>query len=713
MPQLRPSIPRGLMNLRQADVDMFAKLGIQPELLERAGVVRVTDREAREEYGIRGSGDMAGLAFPYFEPSTIANGRRRWYVRIRRDNPELEHGRPKKKYVAPYGDRKHLYLPPIPDLFADVSAPIVLVEAEKSAVALTAWCERTGRRLLPIGMGGCYGWRGKVGIQETATGERVPEHDAIPDLVNICRDGRKVFVMFDSNCITNPKVLQARVALVRQLRKQGADVHVLDLPAGEGINGPDDYVGIMGDEALLRVFEGAETGARVLDNIETFLRRFVVMTDTQFIVTTLWIAHTHCFQSFLYTPYLAVTSAEKRCGKSRVLEAVVFLARKPWMTSGASAASLYREIDQEQPPTLLLDEVDRLLKGDKEFAQAVTAVLNAGAHHKGTVSRCVGEGSKQRNKNYRCFCPKAIGGIGSLPDTVADRSILIRMERKLRSQKVERLRERLIGPRAIELRQSLADWIEAQSGAIRSAEPDIPEQLNDRQQDGAESLLAVADVAGGAWPEKSRQALIELYTGTSAEDQSLPTRLLSDIRDVFEQSGFQSFSTKDLLEHLAKIEHGIWAEYHGGKPIGSRSLSKLLGEFGIGPRTTRQGKETFKGYSKEMFSDAWQRYASPSPGNYPSHPSQSNVYAGGIPFSHPSHDLFCDGSRSKESAMFMRVVTDVTDKSGGEGPRREKGVYEDLELPCPVHGRHRLWWMKLLPDGGEMTCGRCEPESGT
>src|SRR5437879_3619461 len=163
------------MNLRPSDIAMFGKLRVPPELLERAGIVRVTDREAREHYGIRGSGDMSGIAFQYFEPSTMSNGRRRWYVRIRRDHPEIEDGKQKKKYVAPYGDRKHLYFPPTPESFADVNVPIVLVEAEKSALALTALAKRTGKKMLPLAMGGCWGWRGQVGIKITATGKRVPE----------------------------------------------------------------------------------------------------------------------------------------------------------------------------------------------------------------------------------------------------------------------------------------------------------------------------------------------------------------------------------------------------------------------------------------------------------------------------------------------------------------------------------------------------------
>jgi Domain of unknown function (DUF3854) len=248
-------ITESLMNsLLPSDVAMFERLRIPAELVTRAGVLRVTDREARVQFGIRGGGDMSGLAFPYWEPSSMKNGNawHRWYVRIRRDHPDLD-GR--RKYIVPYRDRRHLYFPPCPEWFSDASIALCLVEAEKSALALLAWSERTGRKILPIAIGGCWGWRGKVGIITTATGERVPEHDVLPDL-NICRDGRKAFVLLDSNATTNDKVGAARAALARQLQKQGAAVTLLGLPLGDW-NGPDDFVSDRGDDAVAALFDSA------------------------------------------------------------------------------------------------------------------------------------------------------------------------------------------------------------------------------------------------------------------------------------------------------------------------------------------------------------------------------------------------------------------------------------------------------------------------
>lgn len=45
-----------ITDLRPADLEMFQKLGIPEELLELAGIERVTNHDAREVYGIKGGG---------------------------------------------------------------------------------------------------------------------------------------------------------------------------------------------------------------------------------------------------------------------------------------------------------------------------------------------------------------------------------------------------------------------------------------------------------------------------------------------------------------------------------------------------------------------------------------------------------------------------------------------------------------------------------
>ena len=239
--------------LKASDHAMFARLRIPSELLAQAGVERVTDREARERYGIVGHGDMSGIVFPYHDP---VSGRR-VTARLRRDNPEVEAGRPKNKYISAYGDRRTLYFPPdSADTLSDPEIPIILVEAEKSSLALTAWARRTGRKLLVIAMGGCWGWRGRIGKVANAKGTRVDELGPLPEL-RCAAAGRTTVVLLDANASTNPKVQKAQNALVRQLKKQKAEVLIAELPIVKDVNGPDDYIAVCGDDGMAAVLDAA------------------------------------------------------------------------------------------------------------------------------------------------------------------------------------------------------------------------------------------------------------------------------------------------------------------------------------------------------------------------------------------------------------------------------------------------------------------------
>ena len=165
-----------------------------------------------------------------------------------------------------------------------------------------------------------------------------------------------------------------------------------------------------------------ETTADLLDKVESFVRRYVVLTDAQATTVALWAAHTHALDAFNCTPYLSVTSADKQSGKTRLLEVLDLLVAKPWFTGRATAAVLVRKIDKEQP-TLLLDESDAAFRGEKEYAETLRGLLNTGFKRNGRYSMCVGQGAAISYKDFSTFCPKAIAGIGKLPDTVADRSI--------------------------------------------------------------------------------------------------------------------------------------------------------------------------------------------------------------------------------------------------------------------------------------------------
>src|SRR5215217_1307213 len=294
----------------------------------------------------------------------------------------------------------------------------------------------------------------------------------------------------------------------------------------------------------------APSGVELLVNLIGFIRRFVVLSEAQALLIALWIVHTHALDAADTTAYLNIWSAEKRSGKTRLLEVLFLLVARAWLTGRVTSAVLVRKVAAETP-ALLLDESDAAFNGDREYAETLRGVLNAGFRRGGVASLCVGQGANLTYEDFPVFSPKAIAGIGMLPDTVADRSIPIELQRRRPSEQVERFRLRKVGPEALPLQKVAAAWAEAHLTALCEAEPELPEELDDRAQDIVEPLLAIADAAGGEWSKGARKAAVTLLTGEHREDsESLGIRLLRDICSVFDREGADRLRTTAILTVL-------------------------------------------------------------------------------------------------------------------------------------------------------------------
>jgi hypothetical protein len=178
--------------------------------------------------------------------------------------------------------------------------------------------------------------------------------------------------------------------------------------------------------------------AALLEEICNHLKRYVVFAgEAQPVAVALWAAHTWAIDAFDYTPYLQVTAPEKQCGKTRVLDCLEPVTPKAWRVISPSEAVLYHKIEVDKP-TLLLDETDTLFcKGNDDRGEFLRSLLNAGFERGAQVPRCVNKG--EEIKEYAVFCPKAFAGIGSLPDTVTDRCVPIRLRKKRRDEKTKTL----------------------------------------------------------------------------------------------------------------------------------------------------------------------------------------------------------------------------------------------------------------------------------
>ena len=316
---------------------------------------------------------------------------------------------------------------------------------------------------------------------------------------------------------------------------------------------------------------------QLLEDVEAFVRRFIVFaSDAQVTAVALWLLHTHAIKAAEVTPYLNICSAEKRSGKSRLLELLAALAGDAVHVANISEAALFRMLGTA--PTLLVDEVDALFATNGERTEALRGIINAGNRRGVNVVRCVG--AKHTPAEFEVFSPKVLAGIdtGKLPDTIADRSITLRMKRKVTGEPVERLLWAKIKPESEALRDRISEWAAAHIDVLAAAEPDLPSELDDRAAEAWWSLLAIADFADGEWPKRAREAAKALHVDGS-EDESLGVRLLTDVRTVF--IGNSSMHTKDLLDKLNTIEESSWGGWHDGKGLRARDLARRLKPFGV------------------------------------------------------------------------------------------------------------------------------------
>jgi hypothetical protein len=227
-------------------------------------------------------------------------------------------------------------------------------------------------------------------------------------------------------------------------------------------------------------WDSAVATAELLEEIRTFINRYVALPEDADVAIALWLMHTYVPEASDYTPYLLITSPVRECGKSTLLDLLASLASRPQLTGGITAAALYRRIDRTAP-TILLDELDTRLRGDG--GENLRAVLNTGFHRNGKITLCVGDAHEDRD--FRTFCPKALAGIGQPWDTVVSRSIPIRLSRASSAQlkALTKIRGDRLYADCEYLRRKLTRWAADEVEILKGSDPHVPESLGARQAD--------------------------------------------------------------------------------------------------------------------------------------------------------------------------------------------------------------------------------------
>jgi len=201
-----------------------------------------------------------------------------------------------------------------------------------------------------------------------------------------------------------------------------------------------------------------------------------------------------------------------------------------------------------------------------------------------------------------------------------------------------------------------------------AARPGLPAELDDRAQDSAEPLLAIADHAAGDWPIRARLALVELHGGREIDDESSGVRLLADIRTVLGDR--DRIASADLLAGLHGLDEAPWGDWYG-RPLSARKLAEKLRPYGVHSRSVRfDDGTTPKGFLREQFETPWSRYL-PSTPPLKRHSATNDAQSGIERDFKTPQDADVADCKSGANRLPERDVADVADREGQEAGQAE------------------------------------------
>ena len=336
-------------------------------------------------------------------------------------------------------------------------------------------------------------------------------------------------------------------------------------------------------------------------SLVTRIKQHVILSDDIALTVALWILFAWVHEvAAVHSPILLVTSAEPNSGKTQLLSIISFLVPRALLCIEISEATLFRSIEIWQP-SIIVDQADVILINN----EPLRAVINSGWTRGACVPRCVGDDNTPHA--FPVFTPKAIGMKGrKLPDTTLSRSIIIEMKRKRAGELVEHFRS-IDDAGLAELRQRALRWARENGERLKAVTPAMPPGFENQLGDNWYLLLAIADLAGGEWPEKARHAASRL--SNVSDVASIGTQLLADVRSAFDHGGGDRMSSADLVARLVSNPECPWAEWKGGKPITQAQLARLLKSFSITSQVIRvPSGGTPRGYLRSQFEESWERY---------------------------------------------------------------------------------------------------------
>lgn len=403
-------------------------------------------------------------------------------------------------------------------------------------------------------------------------------------------------------------------------------------------------------------------GAKLLDDVAAAFRRFVLLPKHADTVQALWCVHAHALDAFGISPVLEINSPELECGKSVNQSVLRRMAPRALTTTSISMSSIFRTVEKFKP-TLFVDEGDAFLNLNEDLR----GILNS-SHLRNDAFVIRTEGDEHEPRTFSTWCAKSIALIGNLPPTLRSRSITIQMKRKTGKDKVEDFHGHYPYPELEVLKRQAWRWTHDNLAAIKGAKSQIPDGLINRTKDNWSPLFAIAEIAGGQWPKKCREAALG-FQKSKPDETSVGVMLLADLQNFFRESEGKPLPTEEILAELTKLDERPWGEWKKGKPISAIQLARLLKPFGIRSRTIRVRENTPKGYGLDECHDAFTRYiADPEP----PHPQQANSFTDLGSYSEAQQPDNVADEKDGLSFRNQSDVADVADQNPGAARRTHK-----------------------------------------
>lgn len=350
-------------------------------------------------------------------------------------------------------------------------------------------------------------------------------------------------------------------------------------------------------------------GEQTLNAARAHLARFVQFPSQATLdLCSLWAAHTHVVGTderlaFSSSPRLLFLSDKRGSGKSQAMQRVLGLSFHGRMVIDPTPLS-YATMVSRARATIAVDEADCLF-GAGQAKQQLRGLLNAG-YTPGA------EFARGKDETIDVFSPLLIAGLGAririAPELepLRSRSIIVEMLPGSPPDNYER--DDHDGLTAM-YRDQLTTWARRNRQAILKQRPEMPKGIEMRLREVCKPLFAIADTAGGHWPETIRDAAKQLLLGEMPEDDSselsLHDRLLLDVKAIFEQEGASKLPTSTIVANLYAQPASVWKDCWPNRNTAPKELALMLDVVGIEPVRVRIDDEVLRGYHRYVFEPLW------------------------------------------------------------------------------------------------------------